>query len=514
MFIARIAPLIALVASTATAATFPPATQQNTPIPAPPGLESDAEIAAICAAGPSTQWEKHVCSAFGKVQTGCMPQRRFPYGAKNSTNVKGAVILYHGFSACPDAMEFLAADFQSQGYLVYIPLVTGHGIPIGSCDPAVRPGAKCVANTPIDQLPTSRKGYQDFAQWSVSMFQEEVALQVPVANRAAGFVFGTAGLSLGGPMATMATYYGNGLFNNTVLVNPFFSAALPALDFPVKACQQSKDPQACISKFIDQLDNIDALAKGGQSTGNATDIGLGSILNAIKSKALSVASWAIDRVLGNILLNHYVGFNKFITDLLTDIEEVPTLDNLSLASFQYGWGAGCVANVARPGYCNFEFRELMAISAFGMYSLSRTTHIKGGNIGIMGSVRDGYIREGVIYSAASTFAANNKVSMCVYLADPACNITEVQSLNDCGVPHSCFSRAENLYNSPYQLYWEKDLFDNIVGFIGGSKAVVGTAGSVPVGVCNVVTLGNLNQYSDFIADSSSIVEDAIKRWSS
>ncbi|KAJ3158608.1 hypothetical protein HK101_001264 [Irineochytrium annulatum] len=320
-----------------------------------------------CSPAPSSKWDVHVCqAAANNVQAGCMPQRRFAYGNAAATNVKALSSCSTG----PDAMEVLAAELQSQGYHVYIPLNVGHGFRPDGCTKGV-PGAYCVTANGradrIDAFPRTKQAYIDFAQWTVDMMKEEVALQAPAARRAKGFIVATGGLSLGGPLATVATVsslvfvhdergddlrvlpqsLGNGFFSKTVLINPFYSAALQALDYNVNDCHRTSNPSACMNAFIDKLDGLG----GSTNVPNGIDIGAGALFHYFVSNFKSVAAWAVDLVMSNLLLNHYINFVKGVTDLLMDLEEIPTLDNLSLLNQTYGWGAACTANTAR------NFRE-------------------------------------------------------------------------------------------------------------------------------------------------------------
>jgi hypothetical protein len=72
---------------------------QGTSLATPAGTQTDAELAALCASAPKNRWNKHVCEAYKKVQPGCMPQRRFAYNKKSASNVKGVIILFHGYTA-------------------------------------------------------------------------------------------------------------------------------------------------------------------------------------------------------------------------------------------------------------------------------------------------------------------------------------------------------------------------------------------------------------------------------
>ncbi|KAJ3148658.1 hypothetical protein HK101_002136 [Irineochytrium annulatum] len=510
--IASLASILALVG--------PVATQHPggafTPAATPAGLEPAASVAAACKSNPGSLWDAHVCKALADdVQRGCMPQRRFAHGDANATDVKGAVLLFHGFTACPDAMEALGAELQSAGYHVYIPLNVGHGLRPDACA-AGAPDALCVSSggktDRIDQFPRTKQPYIDFAQWAVDMMREEVASQAPTGRRADGFIVATGGLSLGAPLATVATSLGNGLFSKTILVNPFFSAAIEDVDFGVADCHRASDPHACMNAFIDTMDGLGDSA----SVPAGTDVGEGALFSYFVSKFKSVAAWAIDMVMSNVLLNHYSNFLKAATDMLVEMEEHATVNNLSLLDMNYGWGAGCTANTVRPGYCTFHMRHMLALNAFGMYAVSRTAHTPSSSFALLTTYRDGYGRNGITYATASSLAAgNNPVTMCMYPASPSCSSSGILAArNDCGVPHSALSRAENLNKAPYAMPWERDLFDNFVGFVNGTKDQVGSArGAGGMYECGAIEINKLASYrTDIFIDGSTIVTDAIARW--
>jgi hypothetical protein len=410
-------------------------------------------------------------------------------------------------------MQFLGARLQSAGYHVYIPLTVGHGLPKGSCNPATRPGAVCVQDYPIDKLPTNKEGYINYTQWAVDMVKEEIALYAPKSKRARGFFVGTAGLSLGGPLAAMATFLGKGLFQKTVLVNPFYSAAVPVLDFNVLHCQKSANPNVCISNFVNGLLKIDQ-ATASNITIPDVPVGVYTLLKNFEASALKEATFQVDKFLGNMLLNHYVDFMQFITRGMIAIEENKDLSNSSFVTSPYGWGQGCIDSTNRPGYCSFQIRNLIAVNSFGMYSLSRSKKISNSKLALMTTARDGMVRDGVIYSAASQFAqgTNNSVSFCMYRPQPSCPILSLIDSNDCGVPHSSFSRAENLGQAPYHMYWESDLLSNVQSFFLGTKTNIGTKGATDRAICSAFALNNRTLYADLIADARGIVEDAVNKW--
>ncbi|KAJ3105500.1 hypothetical protein HDU96_008556 [Phlyctochytrium bullatum] len=516
-----LATLLAALAATTAVTAAPQASQAL--IPTAPGLDfgADAEVQALCAASPKSKWEQHVCAAFGNVQRGCMPQRRFPYGKKNATEVKGAVLLFHGYTACPDAMEYLAARLQSEGFMTYTPLNPGHGMKSGDCN---RTGAICLRDTPIDKLPTKKDQYIAFTQWAVDMLREELPLQLPAASRSKNFTVSVVGLSLGGPLAASALAQGNDLFNSGVLVNPFFSVAAEFLDIQVADCQKAKDPQDCIGKLIDKFTGLDAAFDANKPAPGP--IGMGRVLKWLEGKALGVVSFVLDRVLGRMLLNHYSSLMRFLAQAFVKLEETAFVnENLDFLNGPFGWGDGCFLNTARAGYCIFQIRNLVALSSFGTYTLSRSQFVSNKKVALITTERDGYIRNGIAYAAASAYAANaNSVSMCFYNREKSCSTEKLLDYantgNTCGVPHSCFSRAENFYQPPFQMYWETNTFENVVravtgGSVGTPPVAAEAAGQLPVDQCEALELGNLLRYKALgkMEDASATIEYAIGKWS-
>ncbi|KAJ3098575.1 hypothetical protein HDU97_003920 [Phlyctochytrium planicorne] len=482
-------------------------------VPTPAGLyATDSEIQAMCQAGPKTQWDRHICQALGNVQDGCMPQKRFAYGNRNATGIKGLILIYHGYTACPDAMEGLGAFLQQQGYHTITPLNIGHGKKMGDCN---RPGAVCIRNTPIDGLPVKKEAYIDFVNWSVGMVREELAA-IPMEARAPNFTVGVTGLSLGGPLAAVAAQVGGDLFTRAALVNPFFSAAVQFLDFQVADCQASSDPQACINKLIDGFQKTDAAADAGKPTEPGTQVGISRIFNWLQEKSKGVVSMIADRVIGNLLLNRYNALMRLLATTMATIDANNFIsENVGFLNSSYGWGEDCFVNTARPGYCIFQVRNLVALSSFGTYALSRAAKTTNKNIGFITTERDGPVRNGLTYAAASVYAAKgNSVEMCMFTRPAGCsNSMLLSGSNECGVPHSSFSRNEMTNTAPYNMYWESNMFDNILKVLQGAQTI-GAPAFVDRGTCTNVKLGALNTYKTQIYDVSDIIEDSIARWSS
>jgi hypothetical protein len=423
----------------------------------------------------------------------------------------------------PDAMETIAAELQKAGYHAYIPLVTGHGIPRGSCNPAVRPGAKCVNNEGSEGLPQRRQGFIDFTQWSINMLREEMRLFATPNVRAPQFNVGAMGLSQGGALSYAATFLGNGLFNKTLVVNPFFISGAAPLDDEVQFCQQSKDTAGCLDKLVENMFQVEQL---GSNLANGIPAGEGGFQKSIArffkgltSSAFSIASNFIEKTMGGLMRNHYVGLMNFLFNAALEMEDKPLLNNLSFLDSPFGWGENCIANKARSGYCTFTVRNLLALNAFGVWSLARSNKIRNTQMAIMATKMDGLINNSVLYSSVGVLASsslNNKVSMCMYPSDPVCPVNTLTAKGaECGVPHSSFSLSENLNRPPFTMRWEKDLYSNIIGFFDGTRQVVGGSNSFPprdFNVCGAMKLGDHKLYPNDLTDAKLIVDDAFKRF--
>jgi hypothetical protein len=85
--------------------------------------------------------------------------------------VKGAVLLFHGFTACPNLLNTVATHLAAKGFHVNIFLTVGHWRQLGACTGS---GVDCVSNTPVDELPTTPDGYEAFAKNSTHSFNLKV----------------------------------------------------------------------------------------------------------------------------------------------------------------------------------------------------------------------------------------------------------------------------------------------------------------------------------------------------
>ena len=174
-----------------------------------------ALCAVGCAADLDTAWDQYtnatIAAAPHGLQPSCVPRRFRAEGP-----YKGLVVLFHGYSACPQQFDDLAPLLAAQGMEVLVPLVPGMGNKFNNSAPAPSrwqcPLNDC--NGPLDDvtnLPNTPQGYLDF----VSEINHIAELASP--PRAVG------GLSVGGALAAHAgqiALNGSPLYTRQLIMNP------------------------------------------------------------------------------------------------------------------------------------------------------------------------------------------------------------------------------------------------------------------------------------------------------
>jgi hypothetical protein len=366
---------------------------------------------------PSSLWDKHSCGISGdkvKFQTLCQPQRIFPGGANSYANLKpgsvnGIIVLYHGYTACPDSVGAVAAKLQSDGYVVLAPLTTGHGVNRGfGCSEA----NVCVNDDNPSFLPTTKKGYIDFVDWSLKMLSQEASL-IPASARSASFFIGTGGLSVGGALATLSASRPNTPVQKSVLVNPFYTVSIPGLDFKLLQCQGDSNPDQCL--FGANKNYVDAVNTILQPNyGNLTL--LVNIASAISPELKSILQPTVLSA-ANVVKTYPVIMNT-IWKTFDGIAESPDLMENSLLNSPYPWGPSCIqVNKERGGYCTTKARNFFAIHNFGSFAISQSKNIPTSTkIHLLISERDGFSRDGLASTLVSKLQANGNIaSKCTFL---------------------------------------------------------------------------------------------------
>jgi pimeloyl-ACP methyl ester carboxylesterase len=144
-------------------------------------------------------WNRYVSeteSAY-EVQPACRPASFLHEG-----ELKGVVVLFHGFTACPQQYFVVAKAMQQQGWDVLLPLNPGHGMKRG------------LSTKEQSRLPNK----DDFPQRFSTFVQQinGIIRQHPSTHRVVG------GLSLGGALATSAMIDAPNLYERGLVMAPFY----------------------------------------------------------------------------------------------------------------------------------------------------------------------------------------------------------------------------------------------------------------------------------------------------
>lgn len=151
-------------------------------------------------------WEDHLTQvkASGAIQKGCEPFYKLAEG-----KAIGSVVLFHGYTACPQQYEDLSRLLSQKGYNVFVPLLPGHGKQQIEVDGKI--------TDDFSQLPEmdSTFIYDNFAKNMGDILRDETGTRV------------VSGLSLGGVIATKVMLHHQDIYDRALLMAPFFNAAAP-----------------------------------------------------------------------------------------------------------------------------------------------------------------------------------------------------------------------------------------------------------------------------------------------
>jgi alpha-beta hydrolase superfamily lysophospholipase len=172
----------------------------------------ESMLVAAPSLGPAavSRWEAYVQRETSGVslQEGCAPRRFAP---RAGMAPRGVVVLFHGFTACPQQFFEIAAELNTAGYDVLLPLLPGHGRQFRVVD-----GKR---KDDIASLPTgaTRERYSELAEEMTAIASEARYDRV------------VGGLSMGGMVATSALVQGQNfrgastsVWTRGILFAPFF----------------------------------------------------------------------------------------------------------------------------------------------------------------------------------------------------------------------------------------------------------------------------------------------------
>jgi alpha-beta hydrolase superfamily lysophospholipase len=152
-------------------------------------------------------WLEYTQSLQGlNLQKGCEPRLW-----KEKTPLQGTVLLYHGFTACPQQYDELAELLAQAGYRVVVPLLPGHGLewsigPEGAKKDDIRFLPQGILKEPYD-------------------YQKEYLGLVDRMNRLFAQIEGprsVAGLSVGASLATLGTILRADLWDRQLILSPLY----------------------------------------------------------------------------------------------------------------------------------------------------------------------------------------------------------------------------------------------------------------------------------------------------
>jgi alpha-beta hydrolase superfamily lysophospholipase len=428
--------------------------------------------AVDCSKSVKTAWEQYVCSVTARTVKGVDPAC-FPASYTSDVAVKGAVLLYHGYTACPDSLSVLATKLASSGYHVLVPLNPGHGRIVGQCGA----GTDCVNGSPVDELPTKSDEYESFVRSTTAAFRSEVARR---GLSPATHTIGVSGMSLGGALVASALEQDRGqLFNTGLMVNPFFGMTVPPLDAQVQQClgpiSNAASFDACLNTVVaDMVANFAAQAGVGANSAVLATPQVAAMKSALtRALAAAVRLIAPDPTVVRGGYESLQSLARFAAvELVRRPELVQQLNLTAMLEGPFGWGAGCQAERAngRAGYCDFKVKHLLAVNAMGQVTLARASQIVTPLAAVL-SERDGMTRNGLAAKALrSPLLLGNtaKVAACMFRQVGTC----AEGSNACGAPHSIFSRTEQLPKGP--MFWEQELLSQV-----SAHFLRGAAGSGP-----------------------------------
>lgn len=145
-------------------------------------------------------WQKYVDNTLSTypLQENCKPLR-----LSTTSNPKGVVVMFHGFTACPQQYFDIAADISRNGWDVLLPVLPGHG------------------HANIELEGTELPKLDNFSAKTTQFVQE--INNILVSYQAPEKV--VVGLSLGGAYALAAHTNAPNLYDRTMIIAPFFQAA-------------------------------------------------------------------------------------------------------------------------------------------------------------------------------------------------------------------------------------------------------------------------------------------------
>jgi pimeloyl-ACP methyl ester carboxylesterase len=399
------------------------------------------------------------------IQRKCWPQRR--RSTCSLSAYRGAVLLFHGFGACPDAMAQLAPRLQNECYDVYVPLVVGHGM---ACSGAAT-GADCPDGlADLSLLPTRRQAYLDFVDQMVAIMAEEkvfalrTQLGAPKYDNST-YVMAAAGHDLGAALATVAVAARKTGFQKLLMFMPLFGIASGPTDPDVANCARGM-----LTEFRCAQLWLQGTTFPGLSASAPADALARIASSLLASQPGSTSS--------------YMALENSMQAAFGDVAEgrvtlsQPLQVDLAL---NYTFGPVCTLSRdtrGRAGYCTVRLRHALGAHSLGVYAMHAARNVdKGVGVQVIMTAADGPNANRMAFQAArGAMRSGATASACVFY--PASRCSAAPYSNNCVAPHSAMSDLESAVAEPFVMYWNATITSDAVLWLEGKVGAVGVvAGS-------------------------------------
>jgi len=274
------------------------------------------------------------------------------------------------------------------------------------------------------------------------------------------------GLSLGAALSFYAAQDAPDLYNKLIPMSPFLGLAAYSADKTASKCDS--DLNHCIRSFLRDLlksNFVDHSPAGSSTHSEQLEDGLAQITEFWK--ALRLQQLSAVRAFSQIQK-----LFRFGLTLATEQSELFPRQIDSVFESEVAWGRDCEAarnQTERGGYCAVKFKNIAAAHSFGQLVLSRSRLIKA-SIGMILVERDGPTRNSMALSLLPRHSVSYQSQVCMF--ETVCPVIDGNG-NQCGVPHSSLSRAENVLITPHVLYWEANLIREVVIFLSEENPNLG-----------------------------------------
>lgn len=209
----------------------------------------------------ASKWNAYVTRVTGEhaLQPGCQPTRISP---PDGTAYRGVVVIFHGYTGCPQQFFDTGKDMAAKGFEVLLPVLPGQG------HPASIKNGKTIDD--VESMPGSNawNRYRDLGKE-----MNAIAAAAPGEHV-------VAGLSVGGALATSAMLDAPNLYDRAMFMTAFYDAAgtftrllVPVADAVAPgyrtgwgdACEKERaEGRAGICQFY--LDHLEAARRFGRDT--------------------------------------------------------------------------------------------------------------------------------------------------------------------------------------------------------------------------------------------------------